>query len=211
MRDNSTFVIIMCKAPIEGKVKTRLMTHYSAAEAMAWHCAMASTVIERAKRIFRHVYLAVDDVNHPFFKSFNLPIYAQGEGNLGDRMCHIISLIAHKNSHALLFLGTDSPHMTDTRLLEVSSLLQSDKQVVLGAVEDGGYDLIAMQKPYPELFKGIAWSSEIVLKQTLDLVRQQGLNHHVLDTSFDVDTPEMLARAVDAGWNITLPLTAEKE
>ena len=202
--------IIMCKAPVEGRVKTRLMSKYTAQQATALHCAMAKTVIERATRIFKHVCLAVDDINHPFFKSFDLPIYAQGEGDLGERMVFLMERLEKKNEHALLFLGTDSPHMSDKRLCDTAALLQKGYQVVLGAVEDGGYDIIAMKQPYPKLFKGIAWSSDLVLKQTLALIEQAHLKAYVLDTSFDVDTPEMLAKAVDAGWNVTLPHLVEK-
>jgi len=193
-------VIIMCKAPVEGKVKTRLMSQYTAAEAMAWHKAMATTVIERSKRLFQNVWLAVDDVNSPFFHPFKLPLYAQEEGDLGARMTRLLTLSVQAGYKNSLFLGTDSPHMTDERLLHATSALLT-YDVVLGAVEDGGYDLIAMNNAYPSLFFGIAWSSEHVLKQTLAAIQQQGLHSLVLEENFDVDTPEMLDRARSTGWN----------
>ncbi len=202
--------IIMCKAPVEGRVKTRLMAKYTAQQATALHCVMAKTVIERAKRIFKHVCLAVDDINHPFFESFDLPVYPQGEGDLGERMVFLMERLENKNEYALLFLGTDSPHMADKRLYDTAALLQKGYEVVLGAVEDGGYDLIAMKQPYPKLFKGISWSSDLVLKQSLALIEKAHFKAYVLDASFDVDTPEMLARAVDAGWDVTLPHLVEK-
>lgn len=200
MFDNSTLVIIMCKAPVAGKVKTRLMCQYTAAEAAAWHKAMASTVIHRAKRLFQHVWLAVDDVEHDFFSRFKLPVHAQGEGDLGMRMQRMLEQGAHSGFKYVLFLGTDSPHMPDKRLLQAASGLQ-DYDVVLGAVEDGGYDLIALNNAYGMLFTGITWSSEHVLQQTLAIAQAQGLRSLVLDTSFDVDTPAMLERARQAGWS----------
>jgi len=203
MLDSSTLVIIMCKAPIEGKVKTRLMSKYTAAEATAWHKAMASTVIDRAKRLFQYVWLAADDVQHPFFSPFKLPVYAQGEGGLGARMGCLMEQASQNEFRKILFLGTDSPHIPDGRLLQASAALD-DYDVVLGAVEDGGYDLIAMNHAYPALFSGISWGSEHVLKQSLAIVQKQGLSYLVLEESFDVDTPDMLDRAICAGWNVSI-------
>jgi hypothetical protein len=203
MRDRNTLVIIMCKAPVEGKVKTRLMAKYTAAEAMAWHQAMATTVIERAKRLFQDVWLAVDDVQHSFFTPFKLALYAQGEGDLGERMAHLLEQASQHGFEKILFLGTDSPHMSDERLLHAISALD-EYDVVLGAVEDGGYDLIAMNGTYPALFSDITWSSEHVLKQSLAVIQEQALNCLVLEESFDVDTPEMLDRARHAGWHVSI-------
>lgn len=201
MSDSSTLVIIMCKAPVEGKVKTRLMSKYTALEAMQWHQAMANTVIERAKRLFQDVWLAVDDIEHSFFSTFELPVYAQGEGDLGERMAHIMLQASKFGFQKLLFLGTDSPHMNDERLLH-ASLALNDYDVVFGAVEDGGYDLIAMNHAYPALFSGVSWSSEHVLTQSLAIAEQHNLHCLVLEESFDVDTPEMLDKAQNLGWMI---------
>ncbi len=200
MRDRNTLVIIMCKAPVEGKVKTRLMSTYTAAEATAWHKAMATTVIERGKRLFHYVWLAADDISHPFFTSFEVPMYAQGEGSLGERMCSLMEQASQAGFEKLLFLGTDSPHMSDERLLQASSALD-DCDIVLGAVDDGGYDLIAINHTYPALFSDISWGSEHVLQQSVAIAQKEGLHYLVLEESFDVDTPDMLMRAIRAGWN----------
>lgn len=201
MLDSSTLVIIMCKAPVEGKVKTRLMTQYTAAQAMAWHQAMATTVIERAKCLFQNVWLAADDVNHSFFRPFKLPIHNQEKGNLGKRMRRLMRQASQHGFKKTLFLGTDSPHMSDERLLNASSALDN-YDVVLGAVEDGGYDLIAMNDAYSIVFSDISWGTEHVLKQSLAITQKQGLSCLVLEESFDVDTPEMLDRARSTGWDV---------
>ncbi|MDQ6952710.1 MAG: TIGR04282 family arsenosugar biosynthesis glycosyltransferase [Mariprofundaceae bacterium] len=191
-------IVVMCKAPMQGKVKTRLMTKYSALEAMQWHEAMAYTVIERAKRMFTDVVIATDDVKHPFFKLFELPLLAQGVGDLGARMGRMMQQVC-PNDEAVLFLGTDSPHMQDIRLLQAVDALQTH-DVVLGAVEDGGYDLIAMRKPSAAMLQGVDWGTEKVLQQSVNKADALGLSYHILSVSFDVDTPEMLERAIQMGW-----------
>jgi len=207
MSDNmvKNIVIIMCKAPIEGKVKTRLMTVYSAKQAMQLHQAMATTVIERAKRLFEHVWLAVDDVQHPFFKPFDLPLHAQGIGDLGERMSRLMLQAIQQGHENILFLGTDSPHMPDLRLMEAFEALKNH-DVVFGAVEDGGYDCIGMKGAHSELFLAIDWGTESVLKQSLRIAKQHHLQYCILEESFDVDTPDMLQRAQQMGWNFTFPI-----
>ncbi|MDQ6973537.1 MAG: TIGR04282 family arsenosugar biosynthesis glycosyltransferase [Mariprofundaceae bacterium] len=195
-------LIVMCKAPIEGKVKTRLMVKYSAREAMQWHQAMATTVIQRAQRLCPHMVLAVDDVYHPFFTHFNSPLYLQGDGDLGERMIHVMQQVCQQDE-AVMFLGTDSPHMLDQRLNQAVQALQSH-DVVWGAVEDGGYDLIAMRQPYPDLFKNMHWGTEKVLAQSIKKATAMGLSYHLLEVSFDVDTPDMLKRAIKKGWKVTI-------
>ncbi|MBN4077249.1 TIGR04282 family arsenosugar biosynthesis glycosyltransferase, partial [Mariprofundus ferrooxydans] len=191
-------IIIMCKAPVAGKVKTRLMTHYSAEQAAALHMAMATTVIERAKRLFDDVVIAVDDCTHPFFTPFALPLLPQGEGDLGQRMHRQVQQAFSDDIDAVMLLGTDSPHMPDARLL-VAAAQVNHHDVIIGPVEDGGYDLIAMSQALA-LFDHVVWSSKDVLKQTLANVDALGLSNKQLDIAFDVDFPADIERAKQAGW-----------
>lgn len=192
-------VIIMCKAPVTGRVKTRLTSCYSPAQAAALHAAMATTVILRAARLFADVVIAADDVTHPFFAGFDLPLRAQGEGDLGQRMALQARYAFAARAGSVLLLGTDSPHMPDERLLQAADALQ-DHDIVLGPVEDGGYDLVAMRRPLASIFTGVQWSSGKVLAQTLVNIERQGDAVALLDTGFDVDFPEDVDRAKQCGW-----------
>lgn len=186
--------IIMCKAPVAGRVKTRLSPPYSADESASIHRAMAKTVIERTSRIFPDSCIAADDVSHPFFGRFDLPLVEQGEGDLGERMSRLMTDAFNGGAEEVLFLGTDSPHMDQSRLIEAVRQLEGHEAVV-GPVEDGGYDLIAMKSPCPELFADIAWGSQHVLQQTLQRAEAASISVALLDESFDLDTPESLQRA----------------
>ncbi|MDX8395129.1 MAG: TIGR04282 family arsenosugar biosynthesis glycosyltransferase [Mariprofundaceae bacterium] len=192
-------VIIMCKAPVAGRVKTRMMTQYSAEEAKYIHVNMARKVINRADKLFNFIKVASDDRKHSFFKEFNLPVISQGEGDLGARMIRLMQQEFELNAQSILFLGTDSPHMSESRLLEVEKALKTH-DVVIGPVEDGGYDLIAMSQPYVELFENISWGTEKVTRQTLEAAKKSCLNVFFLDESFDIDTPEDLIR-IEGSWS----------
>jgi len=192
--NENVHLIIMCKAPVLGAVKTRLSPPYTADEATEIYKAMAETVVERTSSFFSNGWIASDDVEHPFFMHFDWPVKAQGDGDLGDRMARLTSKAFAEGARAVLIVGTDSPHMPESRLSRAVEMLGSFDAVV-GPVEDGGYDLIAMNGAYTELFREIQWSSGLVLDQTLERAKASGISIGQLDVSFDLDTAESLERA----------------
>jgi len=195
-------VIIMCKAPVPGRVKTRLFPVYSPAQAARMHRLMAEAVIGRIMRLFDDVWIAADDPIHPFFEGFATAVVAQGAGDLGERMSRLMRQAFEDEIDGLMFIGTDSPHMPESRLLEAASML-TDSDIVLGPVEDGGYELIAMRQACPQLFTDIHWSTTSVLEETLARIRETGLSCRMLPVGFDIDTPEAWQRAVEAGLKLT--------
>jgi len=195
--------IVMCKAPVAGAVKTRFVPFYSEMEAACLHAAMASLVIERAHRLFPNTWIAADDVSHPFFTGFDLPVQPQGRGDLGARMYRLVQRALSYGADAVILLGTDSPHMSEARLYAAVRALKSC-DVVLGPVQDGGYDLIALRGCWAELFADINWGTSLVLEQTLNRIAALGLSHRCLCTSFDVDTAEDMQRVLRAGLQLSV-------
>ncbi len=66
--------------------------------------------------------------------------------------------------------------------------------MVLGPSEDGGYYLIGLKRPCPELFQGIAWSTGRVLAQTVERAEALGLSVALTPPWYDVDTASDLDR-----------------
>ena len=64
----------------------------------------------------------------------------------------------------------------------------SNADLVIGPAEDGGYYLLALKRPIPELFEGVPWSTAEVLSRTLAAARRLGLEARTLETLRDVDT-----------------------
>jgi glycosyltransferase A (GT-A) superfamily protein (DUF2064 family) len=77
--------------------------------------------------------------------------------------------------------------------LSASALAAGDDAVLLPA-EDGGYVLIGLRGPRPEVFEGVAWGSERVLAETRARLRALGLRWSEPATLWDVDRPEDLDR-----------------
>jgi hypothetical protein len=90
-------------------------------------------------------------------------------------------------------MNSDGPTLPQTCLEEAFSALDS-ADVTLGLSHDGGYYLIGMRQLHPDLFRGIDWSTERVIPQTLAICRRLGLAVHQLPAWYDVDVEADLAR-----------------
>jgi len=65
--------------------------------------------------------------------------------------------------------------------------------------EDGGYALIGLRRPVPDIFNGIEWGSDRVLAQTRERLRVRGLRWGELETLWDVDRPADWLRLQHSG------------
>lgn len=202
--------IVFCKAPVAGRVKTRLQPLFSPTQAANIHAAMATCVIERTLRLFPHTWIAVDDPHHPFFRRFDASVLPQGEGDLGLRMIRLTNRAIAYGAGGVLLLGTDSPHMSAARLHCALRLLRQ-YDVVLGPVEDGGYDLLATHGHAEGLFRDIAWGTSAVLDETMKRILERGLSFRCLSMGFDVDIPEDLARLFHSGFRFPEPLSRSEK
>jgi glycosyltransferase A (GT-A) superfamily protein (DUF2064 family) len=64
--------------------------------------------------------------------------------------------------------------------------------VVIGPSDDGGYYLIGLRALHHELFENMAWSTDVVVPETVRRATAKGLQVAWLPPWFDVDTPEDL-------------------
>jgi glycosyltransferase A (GT-A) superfamily protein (DUF2064 family) len=96
----------------------------------------------------------------------------------------------------VIAIGADAPDVTaDTISQAAAALHRAD--VVLGPAVDGGYYLMALSRPHPELFGGIPWSTSDVLATTQRICERESISMSVLPILRDVDT---LDDAVALGW-----------
>lgn len=119
-------------------------------------------------------------------------VRAQCEGSLGERLSNAVGDAFAEGAGRVVAIGSDCPPLTAAHLSEAFAAL-SDHDVVLGPATDGGYYLIGLRRPIPDLFQDIAWSSDRVLDQTLAAAGRLGLSLHRLPVLADVDRPEDLA------------------
>jgi len=188
-------LLIFCKAPIAGQVKTRLQPALSRDEAAAAHrqltlMTLARTVQQPLCEV--RLYCA-PDTGHAFFRQcaedYPLTLATQCGGDLGERMLNAFNDALSRHRHAVL-IGCDCPSLTVDDLREALAALQNGSDAVIAPAEDGGYVLIGLNAPQPALFSGMNWGSEQVMAQTRYRAAGASLIVHELARQWDVDTIE---------------------
>ena len=188
-------VAIMAKAPVAGLAKTRLMPLLGAAGAARAQRGFALQTLAAAHAASTGAVTlwCAPDAVHRFFRALvqhhGANTIAQPTGDLGHRMATAMSHhFARSHQTPLLIVGTDCPVLTPEHLQQAADVLKSF-DVVLIPAEDGGYVLIGLRKPVPEVFADVAWSTPQVLAQTRDRLRSAGASWHELPALWDVDEP----------------------
>ena len=121
--------------------------------------------------------------------------------DLGARMAAAFDEAFRRGARRAVVIGTDVLGLSREIVLEAFAALDSHQPVVAPA-QDGGYCLLGLARPCPELFAGIAWSTPTVLETTLSRARERGLNARLLAPLLDIDTPDDLR----LGWNLLADL-----
>jgi glycosyltransferase A (GT-A) superfamily protein (DUF2064 family) len=98
-----------------------------------------------------------------------------------------------------LLMGTDCVAIDAKLLKRCADSLHDDNDAVFLPVEDGGYILIGLRKPAPELFRDIPWASDRVMSETRKRAEKLGLRMEEPAILWDIDNPEDYARAIDSG------------
>ena len=127
----------------------------------------------------------------------------QRGADLGARMSRLLSDLLAEGYAGAIAVGTDTPTLPTAYLVEACEALRSGAaDVVLGPSEDGGYYLIGLGAPAPELFVDMPWSTATVYAETLARARAGGRRISRLADWFDVDrVPDLvrLGRAPERG------------
>jgi glycosyltransferase A (GT-A) superfamily protein (DUF2064 family) len=101
--------------------------------------------------------------------------------------------MALSTARRVVLIGSDSPGLPQEVLLEAFTGLETH-DVVIGPAADGGYYLIGFTSHsiLPAPFRGIDWGGPTVFQSTLDVLREHGLDVHVLPLWNDLDEYEDL-------------------
>jgi rSAM/selenodomain-associated transferase 1 len=189
--------LVMAKAPLPGRVKTRLEPVFTPAE-----CArVQELLIDRTARWALEIapgaaYLAYDP---PDARAATEPLVPPGVSLLPQRGDHLGERIAAASGEVmerhpgapLLVVGVDtrlSPGHAEAAL----EWLDGGADVVFGPALDGGYYLVALGRAAPALFAidETAWGGPGVLESSVAAARAAGLDVALLDSARDLDTPE---------------------
>jgi uncharacterized protein len=202
----SSSLIIFTRYPTPGKVKTRLIPAVGADGAALLHRQMSQRTLDRARELRERLPVSIsvhfdgsDRQQMANWLGADLVYRSQGEGDLGIRMDRSISVAHQQGAERVVLIGTDCPKLTADILVQAfTGLLERD--LVLGTALDGGYYLIGMRQPQPELFVDVEWGTDRVLQQTIAIANRLNLEIGYLPTLADIDRPEDLSILSEVDW-----------
>lgn len=203
-------LLIFAKAPVPGRVKTRLAGRMGTRGAAELYKKLLrqTLAIARAARLCPVELWCAPDGRHGFFtacrREYGVRLRRQCGGDLGRRMNQALNRTLAVHRFAVL-IGGDCVSLGAAELRGAVSRLAAGRDAVLGPARDGGYLLVGLRQPRPALFRGIAWGTPAVLAATRRRLRRSGADWAELSPGWDVDTPADLRRLrrVQAGESIT--------
>jgi rSAM/selenodomain-associated transferase 1 len=186
-------LIIFARAPVPGNVKTRLQPTVSPEEAanlQAFFIQQTLTLASRLNKVDVELWCTPDD-SHPVFqqcaREYKITLKQQYGKDLGERMANAVQA-ALVNYQQVVIIGTDCPELTADYLSGAFSRLRQGATGVIGPANDGGYVLLGLRRFSSLLFTDINWSSDQVLFETCQKLRQLGWDWDELNTLRDIDT-----------------------
>jgi rSAM/selenodomain-associated transferase 1 len=194
-------LLVFCKAPRPGSVKTRLIPALGAVGAAELHRELATGVLHMVQQAhLAPVQLwCAPDTTDSFFTATGLPLYCQQGEDLGARMAQAFATaLADPAVDYALLIGTDCANLDVAYLQAAFQQLQA-ADAVLGPAEDGGYGLIGLRQAAPAVFRNIAWSTDTVCAATAAHLNRVYRHWALLPLLWDVDRPDDLARLMSMG------------
>lgn len=190
-------VVLMAKAPVAGKVKTRLSPPLDPRESAALYaCMLGDTAAEiiTLARVRRYLFLdppgSADSLRGAPFTSFER--FPQRGKDLGDRMLDAAATAFRRGATRVVIVGGDCPALAAGRLRRAFRELREGADAVIGPSADGGYYLVGLARPDERLFRKLAWGTSTVLADTVARCRALSIPFSFLPPETDVDTGEEL-------------------
>jgi rSAM/selenodomain-associated transferase 1 len=185
-------LIVFCREPLAGHTKTRLIPRLGAANAAELASAFIVDALAKCRTLAPGQIVIAASAPHGAENSdylrraarrFGAELVDQGGGSLGARMAR--ALEPYRAGGAVL-LGTDTPSLPP-RLLARSVALLRRAAVVIAPSLDGGYYLVGVRGPMPEIFRAIVWGRSNVLSETVARLRRTGTRYALGPAWYDVD------------------------
>ncbi|MBX9601257.1 MAG: TIGR04282 family arsenosugar biosynthesis glycosyltransferase, partial [Bryobacteraceae bacterium] len=187
----SVSLTVFAKAPVAGRVKTRLCPPLSFYEAARLHRALTADLLDRLSR-FPDIDLELaTDTSTDAWSEQCVTSRLQVSGDLGTRMLASLQHSLQRGHAQAVILGSDAPTLPHSH---IEALLASPADVALGPAEDGGYWGIAARRVTPDMFRGVRWSAPDTLAGTVAACRAGGLSVAFAPEWFDLDSAESLRR-----------------
>lgn len=175
---------IVAKAPVPGRVKTRMLPSCSPTDAAELAAAALADTLETAvASAADQVQVALDGDPGEWLPP-GVRVFGQCEGTLGERLAHIWEVIGAPG----LQIGMDTPQLVVADLDDALDRVTSVRaDAVLGPAWDGGWWAIGFSRHCPGAFGGVPMSRRDTGQRQLARLRELGLEVELLPTRRDAD------------------------
>lgn len=176
-------LLVVAKAPVPGRVKTRLCPPLTSAEAAEVAAAAIEDTLAavRAVPVSERVLVVDGELDPPGFT-----VVPQVQGPFDVRLAAAFDDAAARGRPALL-VGMDTPQLTSA-LLEAACQALAGSDAVLGLAEDGGWWALGLARPDGALLRGVPTSLGDTGARQAARLHEAGLRVHDLPVLRDVDT-----------------------
>ncbi|MCP5181147.1 MAG: TIGR04282 family arsenosugar biosynthesis glycosyltransferase [Pseudomonadales bacterium] len=196
----SPALAVFTREPVYGQVKTRIAAELGHDMALMVHLGMVRHTLAAlqplvGRGVVTELWVSGDseavECRH-WASALSARRRCQHGDDLGSAMwyCCVTHLNVGRN---VIIVGTDIANLTADYVREAAMMLE-EVDVVLGPCEDGGYGLIGLSRPTPELFRGIPWGTRHVYERTLDKAEVHGYSVASLAPLWDVDNAADVVR-----------------
>lgn len=207
-------LIIMSRAPVAGKTKTRLMSHLSGEECVDLHKAFLKDIVTTAlslkssdllSHLDIYIYYTPIGTKEIFvdtlkdIKKFEeIEYFPQPEKNLGLKMGDGIKFLLNKGYKNVVLIGSDIPSIQKEDLFDAYEILQK-KDIAIGPTYDGGYYLIGMNNYYPKIFdlSENKWGKDSVLSNTIAMIEGTNNSYGFTNMHRDIDYIEDFKKYIE--------------
>lgn len=187
-------VILFTRVPIPGKTKTRMMPYLTETQCADLHTCFLKDIAVECGTCEADIFVSYAPENQGEEKLKTIlgeqkGYFRQDGDDLGSRMYHAIEKVLDMGYEKCLLMGTDIPEVSVEALKRAYRVLEG-QDVVFGRTTDGGYYLVGMKRPIPEVFGLKEYGHGKVLEETVQELRQKGISVGYTVTYSDMDTRE---------------------
>ncbi len=193
-KNHNNALILFARDPVLGKVKTRLSPFLDEDVILKLYTCFLHDSLNKIRQIKNtDCFVGVAPSNDSGFFTgtlgSNIQLFVQEGEELGDKMRRAMQDRFSEGYERVVIIGSDSPSLPVSYLTRA---LNSEKDMVIGPSTDGGYYLIGMKDKVVEVFDGVTWGTEKVLRETCERLGKNGVELELLPVWYDVDSPEDL-------------------
>lgn len=207
----SPAVLVMAKAPVPGRVKTRLGALVGAEVAAQLATACILDTLDVCETVFtgrgrRHVALAgaLEPGRHDEVaeRLARWTVHPQRGDGFASRLAHAHDDVGRAAAAPVVQIGMDTPQLSAADLQDVADRVGKGNDAVLGPADDGGWWVLALAAPvFAQALGVVRMSTTRTYADTLAALRHAGARVATAAERPDVDTAEDAARvAAAAPW-----------